>query len=90
LVWFEFETWFEFELKTLEKINREAIRNSLENRKANSAEVGPLGPAPHTRPRASSLSLSLSLLCGADLSALFLFARARSLSTSWTPPVSRP
>jgi hypothetical protein len=28
-VWFEFETWFEFELKTLEKINIKAIRNSL-------------------------------------------------------------
>jgi hypothetical protein len=32
LIWFEFETSFEFELKTLEKINRKAIRNSLENR----------------------------------------------------------
>jgi hypothetical protein len=38
LIWFEFETWFEFELKTLEKVNRKAIRNSLENGKANSAQ----------------------------------------------------
>jgi hypothetical protein len=29
LIWFEFETWFEIELKTLEKINRKGIRNSL-------------------------------------------------------------
>jgi hypothetical protein len=33
-------------LKTLEKINRKAIRNSLENRKPNSAQVGPLSPTP--------------------------------------------
>jgi hypothetical protein len=37
LIWFEFETRFEFELKTLEKINRKAIRNSLEIEKANLA-----------------------------------------------------
>ena len=48
---FEFEISFEFELKTLEKINRKAIRNSLENRKANSAQVGPLGSAPRARSR---------------------------------------
>jgi hypothetical protein len=54
LIWFEFETWFEFELKTLEKINRKAIRNSLENGKAISAQVGPLSPARRARlhPRA--------------------------------------
>jgi hypothetical protein len=46
LIWFEFETWFEFELKTLEKINRKAIRKSLEKRKTNSAQVGPLSPTP--------------------------------------------
>jgi hypothetical protein len=38
LIWFEFETWFEFELKTLEKINRKAIRNSLKMEKPNSAK----------------------------------------------------
>jgi hypothetical protein len=52
LIWFEFETWFEFELKTLEKINRKAIRNSLKNGKAISAQVGPLRPASRPRPRA--------------------------------------
>jgi hypothetical protein len=103
LIWFEFETWFEFELKILEKINRKAIRNSLENRKAYSAQVDPLGPAPRPRPRAlgarqagpacwrqpSALSPSLSLLYGADLSAPFLFCmRALFLSASRTPPVS--
>jgi hypothetical protein len=54
LIWFEFETSFEFELKTLEKINGKAIRNSLENGKPNSAQVGPLSqtPAPAlARPR---------------------------------------
>jgi hypothetical protein len=38
LIWFELETSFEFELKTLEKINRKTIRNSLENRKPISAQ----------------------------------------------------
>jgi hypothetical protein len=96
LIWFEFETWFGFELKTLEKINRKEIRNSLENGKANSAQVGPLGPTPRAPasvparyrsrtggPRLSAQTcaplLSLSLLCGANLSAPFIFARALSL-----------
>jgi hypothetical protein len=52
MIWFQFETSFEFELKTLGKINKKAIKNSLENRKANSAQVGPLSPAPPARPRA--------------------------------------
>jgi hypothetical protein len=66
--------WFEFEWKTLEKINTKAIRNSLKNRKANSAQVGPLSSAPPrapsvpdrqapplgANPRALSPSLSLS------------------------------
>jgi hypothetical protein len=95
LVWFEFETSVEFELKTLEKINRKAIRNSLENRKANSAQVDPLGPAQRAPALAHPWSLTggsrlsaptLSLLCGADLLAPFLFARA--LSASRTPPIS--
>jgi hypothetical protein len=34
LNWFEFEYWFEFELKTLEKIKRKAFRKSLEKEKA--------------------------------------------------------
>ena len=38
LVWFE--TWFEFEFKTLEKIERKAIRNSVEKEKTNSAQPG--------------------------------------------------
>jgi hypothetical protein len=37
LIWFEFKTWFEFELKTLEKINGKGIRNSLEIEKLISA-----------------------------------------------------
>jgi hypothetical protein len=71
LIWFEFETWFEFELKTLEKINRKAIRNSLEIEKAISAQVGPLSPArvppmldrraPHVGASLSAPSLPLSL-----------------------------
>jgi hypothetical protein len=53
---FEFETWFEFELKTLEKINRKAIGKSLENRKNQFGPVGPLSQAKRVspRPRASS------------------------------------
>jgi hypothetical protein len=38
LIWFKIETWFEFELKTLEKINRKGIGNSLGNRKTISAQ----------------------------------------------------
>jgi hypothetical protein len=89
-------------LKTLEKINRKAIRNSLENGKPNSAQVSPLGPAPRTRPRpltggprlsaptrAPLLSLSPSRCSvGPTCQRCFSFARARSLSASRTPPVS--
>jgi hypothetical protein len=38
LIWFEFETWFEFDLKTLEKIKRKAIRNSEKKGKPISAQ----------------------------------------------------
>jgi hypothetical protein len=41
---FEIETWFEFELKTLEKINRKSIRNSLKMEKPNSAQLAQAGP----------------------------------------------
>ena len=86
---------FEFELKTLDKINRKAIINSLENRKPNSAQVGPLSPAP--RPRvlgawqagpacrrqpARPLSLSLSLPRWPGLSVPFLSPAHLSLSLS--------
>jgi hypothetical protein len=37
--------WFEFELKTLEKIKVKAIRNSLEKEKTNSAHPTQLGLA---------------------------------------------
>jgi hypothetical protein len=94
--------WFEFEWKTLEKINTKAIRNSLKNRKANSAQVGPLssappralcawqaGPASRRQPtRPLSLSLSLSLHRGPGLSAPCLSHARRSLSVPPTPPVS--
>jgi hypothetical protein len=33
LNWFEFETWFEFDLKFIEKIKRKGIKNSLEKEK---------------------------------------------------------
>jgi hypothetical protein len=46
---FEFETWFEFELKTLEKIKRKAIRNSLEKEKNIFSPVSPARP--RARPR---------------------------------------
>jgi hypothetical protein len=54
LIWFEFETLFEFELKTLEKINRKAIRKSMEKGKPISAQTGPLSrraAPPRARPR---------------------------------------
>jgi hypothetical protein len=92
LIWFEFESWFEFKLKTVEKINRKGNRNSLKIEKANLAQLAQVGPACARAPtRAPSLPLSLSLLGGANLSAPFLStAPALSLSVPSTPPVSHP
>jgi hypothetical protein len=45
LIWFEFESWFEFKLKILEKINRKGNRNSLKIEKANLAQLAQVGPA---------------------------------------------
>jgi hypothetical protein len=90
-------------LKTLEQINRKAIRNSLENRKANSAKVGPLGPAPRVRvpllldrrvppvganPRALSPSLSCCSV-GPTYRRRF-FSRKRFLSLPCGPHPSAP
>jgi hypothetical protein len=100
LIWFEFETLFEFELKTLEKINRKAIRNSLENGKPNSAQVGPLSPARASsvpdrwappvgaNSSAPSLPLSLSLPRGPGLSAPFLSPARLLPSLSRRPHLS--
>jgi hypothetical protein len=79
-------------LKTLEKINRKAIRNSLENGKANSAQVGPPGPAPRAplvpdrgappvgaNPRALSPSFPLAALWGRPVGAVYFRSRAFSL-----------
>jgi hypothetical protein len=95
--------WFEFELKTLEKINRKAIRNSLENRKPNSAQVGPLSPTPAcapTRPRClpdgprlsaptstTSVPLSLAAPWARLVGAVLLHARPL-LSLSHRPHLS--
>jgi hypothetical protein len=49
LLWFEFETWFEFELKTLEKIKIKEFRKSLEKEKLISAQAGPTQPSQDTR-----------------------------------------
>jgi hypothetical protein len=49
LIWLEFETWFEFELKTLEKIKRKGNRNSLEKEKT---YFSPNPPSPAQRGRA--------------------------------------
>jgi hypothetical protein len=66
-------------LKTLEKINRKAIKNSLENGKAISAQVGPSGLAP--RACASAPARPRSLTSGPHLSAPTL-APLLSLSPS--------
>jgi hypothetical protein len=92
--------WFEFELKTLEKINRKAIRNSLENGKAISAQVGPLSVAPRApsvpdrrvppvgaNPRALSPTLSRCSV-GPICRRRYSRTLARSLSIPWTPPIS--
>jgi hypothetical protein len=69
-------------LKTLEKINRKAIRNSLENRKANSAQVGPLS----TASRAPALACPRCLTGGSRLSAP---THAPSLPLSLAVPWAR-
>jgi hypothetical protein len=104
LIWFEFESWFEFKLKTPEKINRKGNRNSLKIEKTNLAQLAQVGPAcarPHPPvlaggpclsvclARASSLPVSLSLLGGADLSTLFLFP-APALSLHPADPTCQP
>jgi hypothetical protein len=98
LIWFEFETSFEFELKTLEKINRKAIRNSLENIKPNSAQVGPLSPTLRARPhpRAPPVGANLRALSpplsrcpvGQVCRRRPLTHALDSLSVMPTPPVS--
>jgi hypothetical protein len=40
LNWFEFEFWFEFDLKSIEKIKIKDIRKSREKGKRNSAQPG--------------------------------------------------
>jgi hypothetical protein len=90
-------------LKTLEKINRKAIRNSLKMEKTQFSPSRPSRPSlscarrqPLTGgPRLSApahaplLSLSLSLLCGVDLS-VPISSRSRQFSpaTRWTLSVS--
>jgi hypothetical protein len=83
LIWFEFETRFEFELKTLEKINRKRNRNSRKIGKANSAQGSPLSPA-RARARAHA---SLCLTGGSRLLAQ---TRAPSLPRSLTALWDRP
>jgi hypothetical protein len=59
--------WFEFELKTLEKINRKGNRNSRKKEQAISAQVSPSQPSP--RPRAPASACPLCLTGGPRLSA---------------------
>jgi hypothetical protein len=58
LNWFEFEIWFEFDLKSIEKIKRKGIKNSREKEKPISAHSAQLSPA-RPRPRTRALSPSL-------------------------------
>jgi hypothetical protein len=90
-------------LKTLEKINIKEIRNTLENRKANSTQVGQLSPAPPApaRPwcltggshlsaptRAPSLPLSLAAPWARFVGAVPLARAPLSLSLSRQPHLS--
>jgi hypothetical protein len=89
LIWFEFETLFEFELKTLEKINRKAIRKSLEKGKPISAQVGPLSLTPRARSCLRAFSPPLSRCpVGQACQRRPLACALASLSISPTPPVS--
>jgi hypothetical protein len=87
--------WFEFELKTLEKINKKGNRNYRKIEKANSAQVGPFsracaraparplcltGGSRLSAPTSTLTPLPLSLPRGPELSAPFFSPRALSLS----------
>jgi hypothetical protein len=87
-IWFEFETWFEFELKTLEKINRKANRNSLEIEKANLAQLTQAGPA-CARARAdrrTCLSACLASVPSLPVSVVVTWARAIGAVLPPPPP----
>jgi hypothetical protein len=79
---FEFETWFEFELKTVEKIKK-AFRKSREKEKLNSAQASPTRPSQAARAPASSDRWTPS---ASDR----LRPRTRSLSLSPLPLPSGP
>jgi hypothetical protein len=79
LIGFEFETWFEFELKTLEKIKGKGNRNSLENKKTHFSPNWP-SPAQQGRKRPRRLT------GGLHLSAAVSFPRALSLPLSLPLP----
>jgi hypothetical protein len=69
-------TWFEFELKTLEKIKIKAIRNSWKKRKPIQPKPAQSSPAgPRTRPRCPTGGLHLSAVVSFP-------ARSLSLSSS--------
>jgi hypothetical protein len=65
LIWFEFESWFEFKLKTLEKINRKGNRNSLKIEKVNLTLLAQVSPA---CARADRRTPPISLSCPRALS----------------------
>jgi hypothetical protein len=67
------------------RIQSNSVHQAQPRARPRSLTSGPHLSAPT---RAPSLPLSLSLLCGADLSAPFIFAHARSLSASRTPPIN--
>jgi hypothetical protein len=77
LISFEIETWFDFELKTLEKINRKGIRNSRKKENSISAQVSLAGPT-----RADRRPPPVSLFRPRALFPLSLSPIAR-----WTKPV---
>jgi hypothetical protein len=76
-------------LKTLEKINRKAIRNSLEIEKAISAHLAQAGPAPRACPRPRALGPPLSCYpVGQTCRRWFPYVRPLSLSLSRHPHLS--
>jgi hypothetical protein len=85
LIWFEFETSIEFELKTLEKINRKGNINSRKIEKAISAQADPFSPA---RTRANASARPLCLIGGSRLSAPTRSRLSPSLSLSHGPDLS--
>jgi hypothetical protein len=85
---FEFETWFKFELKILEKIKRKAMRNFLEKEKTISAQTGLARPsqAACSLPLSTQWSRSVDTSCPRPRPLSLSSLRVRLINVMGLPP----